>query len=101
MARSGLWRWLALLTIIIIATPVFFVWAFLLVDISIGFGLNILVKWVLIALLVLPLVAALYYLGARTRRAMISYTAQQPALQPRLGWAIISVLSFRASSCSP
>jgi len=91
--RACLWALLALVALLI-AIPAFFVWTFLLVDIAVGFGLNGVIKWLLIVLLVLPLITALYYLVTRTRAAMVSYTAQRPRIQPRFGWAIIGLLSF-------
>lgn len=96
MDRKTVRRLLSLLVIIVLAIPAFFVWAFVLVDVSTDFDLNPIVKALWLAVMVLPLVGVLYYLAVRTRCAMTSHTAQRPALQPWLGWAIIGALSLAA-----
>ncbi len=99
MDRGSLWRLLLLLAIYFVAVPALFVWAFFLVDVSADFDLNGFVKLLWWAVMVLPVVGALYYLGVRTHGVMGRFAADgvSPATTGALrwlAWAIIGGLSF-------
>ena len=95
MERRIVRRLLSLLVIIVLAIPAFFVWAFLLVDVSTNFDLNPIVKALWLAVMVLPLISGLWYLGGRILRAMANAAATpaMPAAPRWLGWLTIGVLT--------
>lgn len=99
MDRGSLWRLLLLLAIYLVAFPALCVWAFLLVDVSADFDLNGFLKLLFWVVMVLPVVAALWFFGIRTRRVMARFAADGVSAATTgvlrwFAWAIIGVLSF-------